>query len=203
MDMQAAGARGGKREAHHLSEVGDADREWQDALAIVERDLDEEALEEAHEVYLAEAARIRLRDRRGHLRLVLRCGAEVVGDVGSDDPIAGHLLIVEAGRTHVIAEWAITMVTGSQVRLRIDEETSVDGGVRSALTRMKPAERSLTSWLREVWIEGRRVEAMTASGSLRAGSVTFVGADHVELSGSDSEPVVLPLAAVDVWSVLA
>ena len=169
-----------------------ADREWQDALAIVEREFDDGVLEEAHEVYLAEAARIRLRDRRGHLRLVLRCGADLAGDIGRDDPIADHLVIVGAGRTHVIAERAITMVTGSQVHLRGDEPAA-----------SIPSERSLASWLREVWIEGCRVEVVTASGSRRTGSVTFVGADHVELSGSDSEPVVLPFTAVDVWSVLA
>lgn len=168
-----------------------AEREWQDAVAIVERELDDEALEEAHEVYLAEAARTRLRDREGWVRVALRHGAEVGGELGSHDPIAEHLVIVDAGRTQVIAERAIVAVSGSQTRLRGEGEPGVfEGG------------RSLASWLREVWIEGRRVEAMTVTGSRWTGSLTFVGADHIELSGSDRAPVVVPFMAVDVWSVL-
>lgn len=172
-------------------EFGDVERVWADAVAVVEADRDAGSVDEAHEVYLAEAGRTRLRDRRGRVRLALRSGGRVEGELCSPQEIIGCLLVAgEDGATHAVAESSVIWMAGSEVALRAEE------GPAQARAR----ERSLASWLREAWVEGAPVRLLTSSGEQVVVTITFVGADHVE-GARGAERLVLPVTSVEVWTI--
>lgn len=171
----------------------DADRIWDDAVACVQADLDGEAVAEAHELYLAEAARTRLAERIGRVQVSLRSGRDVRGTVVDEPQVAGHLALRGVdGACALVAEHAIRSMTGSAIRLRRED-------VAHSAARGLPA-RSLASWLREVWQADAAVQVIDLAGESHAGRVVFVGADHLEITARD-ESIVLPFAAVDLWRV--
>lgn len=161
------------------------DRVWLEAAARVQSDLDAEARQEAREVFVAEAARCRLADRVGDVRLTLRCGTAVDGVLVAEEPVAGHLTLRDAsGRHHVIPAAAVVTMRRSRTALRpegADEATPI------------------TQWLREAWAVHEAIRLLDSAGTSRTGVVSFVGADHVELHDS-ADSVVIPLAAVEMWS---
>ncbi len=172
----------------------DVDRLWSEAAAAVQGDLDAYVVEEAHEVFLAEAARTRLLDRRGTARIALRGGGEVRGVIVEEPHVLGHVALRDPdGTTSLVALDAIGFLTGSEVRLR--PET----GASATASAVGDAGCTLASWLREEWQRGSVLHVLDRSGSRWAGRATFVGADHAELD-CPTGLVVLPYAAVDCWS---
>ena len=157
---------------------------WQEAASRVLAENAAEVRDEAVEVYLAEVARCRLVDRRGAARLHLRCGARLVGHLTGQHVAAGHLdLVTPDGAQALVPAAAVITLTGARLALR--EETGEREG-------------SLGAWLREAWLAGDLLRVLDAAGRWHAGTVLAVGADHVELTGSEG-PVVIPFAAVEAW----
>lgn len=152
----------------------------------VEAESAAELAAEAVEVYVAEAARCRLPDRRGAARVTLRCGVVLAGALEPDaSPDACLSLVSDTGATVLVPVTAVLTVTGSRAALRDEGPTG---------------HRSLTSCLREAWQSGTRVRVLVGSGTWIGGVIRLVGADHVEIDtdGADAA-VVLPLAAVEAW----
>lgn len=167
----------------------DSDAIWAEAAAGVQADVDADVRAEAFEVYMAEAARMRIHDRRGPARLTLRCGAVLIGDLAGDGPgsIAGMIEMREAsGRRLLVGEAAIMTLTGTAAVLH-DE----------AVRRLRP---TLSARLRETWQLGGLVRVLLADGRWVAGDIVQVGADHVELA-EGGESVVIPFGAVEAWSL--
>ena len=159
---------------------------WQEAVAGVQASLDADLRDEAHEVFVAEAARCRIVDRVGRARVSLRCGITLEGELApdSDDALEDHLVMTdEAGVSLLVPVAAIATMTGSRPALRSE------GRGRT---------RSLASWLRELWSTDEPVHLVDGSGRWAAGRLTYVGADHVELVSGESARVV-PLASVEAW----
>lgn len=163
--------------------VAMTDELWLEASAHVQSDDEADLRAEAAEVFLAEAARTRLEDHAGPVRITLRSGRVIDGQLVADDPVAGHLCVADAdgGQTRVPIG-AIDHVTGSHPALR-DE-------VRVA--------RTLTSWLRDCWRLGDAIAVLNRSGRWHRGTIDFVGADHVVLL-ADGGTVTIPFPAVDAW----
>ena len=159
---------------------------WQEAAAGVQSSLDAELRDEAHEVFVAEAARCRMADRVGRARVSLRCGVTLDGELApdSDDAIEDHLVMTdEAGVSLLVPVAAIAAMTGSRPALR------PEGQGRT---------RSLASWLRELWSTDEPIRLVDGSGRWVVGRLRYVGADHVEVVSGESARVV-PLVSVEAW----
>lgn len=173
-------------------------RIWWQAAAELESDLAAEAAEEAYEVFLVEASRMRLVDRRGWVQVHLGCGMTVSGDILGDDEVADFLALQEdSGATALVPVSAIVRLKGSRPALRPAERAGGTDADRPSL-----AARSLASWLRDLSAEGAIVRLVLRDASVITGAVVHVGADHVELVelGSD-HGVVVPCASVECWTV--
>ncbi len=165
----------------------DAERTWQDAAAVVEGELQVEAVEEAYEVYVAEAARTRLTDREGPGLLRLSTGSVIEGEVVVDDPIHDHLQVrLATGDIAVVPLTALICLRGTRPSLRREarEET-----------------RTLTSWLRSCWLAGVRMRAVTVDGLAWSGTISHVAADHVALVDDADDCWLIGLASVEHWLV--
>lgn len=164
------------------------DEMWLEAAAMVAADVDADLRREAVEVYAAEAARTRIEDLGGAMRVRVRCGHVLAGVADPREPIAEHLVLAASGagaRDHValvVPTWAVIAVDGSAVALR-DE---ADG----------PRPRSIGSWLRERWHEGDVLRILDRSGTMHIGPLSMVGADHVRLASGRC----IALRAVDAWT---
>lgn len=173
-------------------------RIWWEAAAEVESELAAEVAEEAYEVFVAEAARVRLVDRRGHVRVHLHSGASVAGDLLVDVDMAEHLAIREAsGATSLVTVSAIVSMRGSHVVLR---PTDPDGA--SPGSSLDQRGTSIGSWLRRIGQEGAVIRVLLRDGVVIVGTVEMVARDHVELVELGSaESVVVPFAAVECWTI--
>lgn len=165
----------------------DAERVWREAAAAVEVELETEVVEEAYEVYVAEAARTRLTDREGAAHLRLRSGSLLEGDVVADEPIAEHLRVLLAtGEVAIVPVTGLVAVRGTRPMLRAEES---DGS------------STLSSWLRSCWLGGVRMRATTVDGLAWTGTIAEVGADYVSLVDDAGEFWLLPVASVECWIV--
>lgn len=165
----------------------DAERVWREAAAAVEVELETEVVEEAYEVYVAEAARTRLTDREGAAHLRLRSGSLLEGDVVADEPIADHLrVLLTTGDVAVVPVTGLVAVRGTRPFLRREGS---DGSC------------TLSSWLRSCWLGGVRMRAITVDGLAWSGAIAEVGADHVSLVDDDGGCWLLALASVECWIV--
>lgn len=165
--------------------MNDGEAVWLEAEAGVQSELDAEVRSDAFEVFMAEAARMRIQDRIGRARIVLRCGVWLDGDIAGDDVIVGHLCLRErSGRRLVVPVSSITTATGSRPGRREDG-----------------AERTVSSWLREAWAAGDRLQLLTRDGRWIAGRLAHVGADHVDLVG-EPDAVTVPFTAVDAYHLI-
>jgi hypothetical protein len=142
--------------------------------------------EDAFEFFVTEAARIRLVDRRGVVRLHVRSGAVVTGELSAHDDGECLELVDSSGRTVLVPVAAVSSIRGSRTALRDESRSS------------RP--RSLASRLREHWSSGTRLRVLLHSGEWIAGVVTLVAADHVELVIA-SESCVVPFAAAEAWDL--
>lgn len=159
---------------------------WLEAVSAVAADADADLRAEAAEVFAAEAARIRLVDLHGRVRITLRCGQVVAGLLDGDEPIGGHLVVCADGSETVGQRWliptnAVVHLDGSRIDLRPELSP--------------PAPRSIGSWLRERWLDGDAISVLDRSAVRHTGSITLVGADHVRLASSRC----IPFHAVDAW----
>jgi hypothetical protein len=162
----------------------DGEGVWLEAAAGIQSGLDADLRAEAFEVYVAEAARMRMQDRVGTVRLSLRCGHAIEGEITGDDAIGAHLrLRDDSGRHLVVPVGSITRMSGSRPGPRIE------GG-----------DRTVTSWLRERWAVGDLLRLLTRDGTWIVGALTHVGADHVDVVVG-GETTTVPLEAVDAWSL--
>lgn len=173
-----------------------SDRAWAEAAARVQADDEADARDAARELRAVEASRMRLQDRHGSVRVDLRCGEVIVGELGADaaEAVDGFLDIREqrGGRT-LVAAWAVVTMTGSHRGLRVEDSSA-------------PAVR-LSALLRETWSTGEPITALDVRGRWHRGSITWVGADHVEVvvqrgvetPALATTPLVLPRAAVEAW----
>jgi len=148
---------------------------------------DDHVRDEAFELFAAEAARTRLADRAGNVRIVLRSGRVLVGELGTAEQVAGHLRLVDGrGRQLLVAVDAISTIRGSSTALR-DEETA-------------ERSRSLASMLRETWALGERLQVLLHTGEWIGGAIRLVASDHLELVvGADD--CVIPFAASEAWGL--
>jgi hypothetical protein len=175
-------------------------RIWWEAAAEVESDLAADVAAEAYDVFVAEAARVHLVDRRGHVRVQLCSGASLAGEVLDGDEVAGHLgLREESGAVSLVCVAAIVCLRGSRVALRpVDPEDGRPGGLP-----VGPG-TSIGSWLRGVGEEGAVIRVALADGTVLAGTVVLVAADHVELVELGSaDRVAVPFGAVEYWMIPA
>lgn len=168
------------------------DEVWLEAAAAVSADDAAEVRADAAELFAAEAARTRLVDLRGSVRIRVRCGETLQGIVTTDDPVDAHVMLTSApspgtfdgGRTRclLVPTDAVLQIDGSSIDLR-----------QEAVTRVP---RTIGSWLRERWSDGEVVRILDRSGVVQTGAVTFVGADHVRLDSGRC----VAWSAVDAWS---
>ncbi|MEI6362768.1 MAG: hypothetical protein WCP95_11595 [Actinomycetes bacterium] len=160
---------------------------WLEAAAAAQEAADTELRLDAFEVYQAEAARSRLTDRIGWATVTLHCGTVLVGEVGrGQSPAPEGTLLVRRSDSSVIVVpvSAVAGVVGSSAGLRDEGELPV----------------SLASVLRECWATRASVRLLLPEGQWTAGTIVFVGADHVELHRED-ENVAIPYAAVQAWNL--
>jgi len=163
-----------------------ADRLWQEAVAGVQSSVDADLRDEAHEVFVAEAARCRLVDRAGPARVLLRCGVTLDGELtpAGEDAVHEHLVLRRPGAgSWLIPVPAVLSVRGSRPGLRPEGDR---------------APRSLTSWLRETWSADEQLCLIDATGTWLVGRLEYVGADHVELVHAGTRTVV-PMSSVEMW----
>lgn len=163
-------------------------RLWDEAEARVQADVDADLVDEAYEVFLAEAGRLRLADRRGSVRLHLRSGGRVDGTLDDVRVLAHVGVITPRGGLVLVPTRAIVVLEGSWRGLRMESAPDSGGDV------------TLASWLREAWREGILLRVTCCDGLTRVGVLRWVGADHVELHGDDpSQAWVLPYDSVEAW----
>lgn len=176
----------GMDSTHGKEQSAPADRLWQEAVALVEADLHQDAVAEAYEVYCAEVARSRLTDRVGEVQATLLGGADLRGRLLEDDPVADCLHLRSHGGTRwLIPVAAIITLRGGGSGLRPDEEA-------------EPSR--LTAVLRRE--EGRVLDLHLRDGQRWQALLVAVGADHVVLQrGADVDRVVVPLSAVEAWGL--
>lgn len=165
-------------------------RLWDEAEARVQADVDADLVDEAYEVFLAEAGRLRLVDRRGSVLLHLRSGGQVHGTLGDDVRVLAHVgVMTPRGGLVLVPTRAIVVLEGSWRGLRT--ESASDAG----------SDVTLASWLREAWREGVLLRVTCSDGLTRVGVLRWVGADHVELEGGDpSRAWVVPYDSVEAWA---
>ncbi len=167
----------------------DPESQWLAAAADLQADMDADVRAEAFEVFVAEAARARLADRVGSVRVSVRCGHVVIGDLDAtpEGEVAGHLQLVDVtGRRLLIPAASVLVMTGSRPGLRAEEPSR--------------AARSITARLREAWILDESVRALLVDGRSVGSRLLHVGADHVELD-EGATGMVVALGAVDVWVI--
>jgi len=155
---------------------------WLEALARVRSDEDDETRLEAGEVFLAEAARCRIVDRVGRVRVQLRGGHQVDGALAHDPRVAGHL-VVEGRWWSLVPMEAVVVLAGSRPGLNPEDPQG---------------ERTVGSVLREMWQSDTTVRALSAEGGTHVGPLAFVGADHADLRTA-SGILSLPFASVAAW----
>ncbi|MDO8309905.1 MAG: hypothetical protein Q7V58_16330 [Actinomycetota bacterium] len=148
---------------------------------------DHELRADAYEVFMAEAARVRLVDRSGPARVVLRCGVTLSGALvpPNGQEVSGTLDLLTDGRRVLVAAGAVVALVGPSAGLR-DESGS-----------RRP--RTLAAWLRECWSAGTRVSALLPDGTWAEGEVVLVAADHVELA-RQAERWVVPFVSAEAWT---
>jgi hypothetical protein len=168
--------------------MSDGQEFWLEAAAGVQAHVDEQLRSEAFEVFQAEAARCRLEDRIGRVRVALRCGSVVTGDLdgsGGALPPVGTLLVRQVdGRAVLISVSAVRELTGSSAGLRRE------GG----------RQQTLASVLRECWSAQTSVRVLRHDARWTVGRVVFVGSDHVELRRAN-EALTIPFSAVEAWDL--
>lgn len=142
---------------------------------------------DAFDLFMAEAARVRLVDRCGPARVVLRCGLTVSGElvppIGQE--VSGTLDLLAGGRRVLVAAGAVVALVGAPAGLR-DESGS-----------RRP--RTLAAWLRDCWSAGTRVSALLPDGTWAEGEVVLVAADHVELA-RNKERWIVPFVSAEAWT---
>lgn len=158
------------------------DAVWLEALARVRSDEDVETRLEAREVFLAEAARCRLVDRLGRVRVQVRGGHQVEGALTRDPRVADHL-VIEGRCWSLVPVGAVVVLAGSRPGLRPEPPEG---------------ERSVGSVLRDMWVVGASLRALCSDGGTHVGSLAFVGADHVDLRTA-AGVLSLPFASVAAW----
>ncbi len=145
--------------------------------------------DDAFELYMAEASRLRIRDRSGTARIRLRCGVSVLGTMGASISIGevdGCLSLDATGRVLLVAVGSIVAIHGGTTRLR--DESAVRGS------------RTVTSLLREYWSTGARVRALLGDGRWIDGVIVLVASDHVELLVAE-DIWTIPLAGIEAWDL--
>lgn len=159
---------------------------WQEAAAIVEAELADDAMAEAFEVYRAEIARSRLIDHTGSVQVTLVGGAVVRGLLLGESPVADCLYVHGIDGPH----WLIPVAEVLMLR----------GGVPRLRPEVEGEQRRLTSWLRDheaevIWVRMR-------DATHRRGVLDAVASDHVilTLAGEDAQ-VRVPVRAVEAWGV--
>ena len=175
--------------------LGLGDRDWLEVSGRVAAELAADLRGEAFEVYLAEAARTRVMDRRPtgsegptEIQVTLRCGHVVAGAIDDADPVSDALTVVATGgRRLLIPVGAAVTLTGLPRRLRDEGGPTVTASIGSRL-RMAAADAPVRVLLR--------------TGGWIAGDVAFVGADHVDLV-SAGRVVTVPFSSVDAWHLAA
>ena len=144
---------------------------------------------DAYDLFMAEAARVRLLERAGQARVILRSGVVLSGQLrtADDESVLGLLdLLTDDGRRLRVSSDAVTALVGASAALR-DES-----GTRRATT--------LTTRLRETWAAGSRIRTLLRDAGWIEGVIVLVAADHVELL-ADGERWVIPFGAVDAWDL--
>lgn len=166
-------------------------RLWAEAESIVQAEVDADLVDEAYEVFLAEATRLRLVDRQGAVRIQLRCGVHVEGDLSDDLRVRAHVgVTTTSGGIVLVATRAVVVLEGS-VR-----------GLRAECTADAASDVTLASWLREAWRAGALLRVTCGDGLVRTGVLRWVGADHAELLGASGiHPWVVPYESAEAWAV--
>lgn len=169
----------------------DPHRLWAEAESIVQAEADADLVDEAYEVFLAEAARLRLVDRRGAVRIQLRSGIHIEGDLSDMLRVRAHLgVTTTSGSVVLVATRAVAVLEGSS------------RGLRSECAADPESDVTLTSWLREAWRAGALLRVMCGDGLVRVGTLRWVGADHAEFVGADGDHAwVVPYDSVEAWAV--
>lgn len=160
-----------------------------DPFAALPARSDADVRADAFELFMAEAARVRMTERTGPARVELRSGAVIVGALvpPDADAVERHLLVVDrAGRRLLVFVDAVTALVGASAALR-DESSA------------RPV-RTLASRLRECWTSGSRLRVMMRDGRWIDGAIALVAADHVELIVS-GERWVVPFRAAEAWDL--
>lgn len=158
---------------------------WLEAAAAIHAETDAELRADAAELFAVEAARTRLIDLRGSLRIHLRSGQVVAGCASAEtERIEGHLSLTPEGRT-----------TEQVLLVPLEAVVHIDGSESALASETSSRGRSLGSWLRDRWAEGEVVRIIDRCGATHVGVVTFVGADHVRLDAMRC----VAFHAVDAW----
>ena len=165
------------------------DDTWQFHLSMMQSEPTTPLRAEAFEVFMAEAARVRLHERCGPARVHMRSGTVIAGELASpaDGAVEGHVLLVDdEGRHMLLPVASVSAVVGASVALR-DEST-------------RRRARSFASCLRDCWAAGERLRVLLEDGRWIDGVIALVASDHVELSVGD-ERWVIPFVAGQAWDV--
>lgn len=157
---------------------------WMEAAAGLQSDLDSQLRGEAYEVFVAEASRCRFVDRKGSIRVALRCGLVVVGVVadGIDRPPGTMAVRDGAGALLLLPHEAVLQMSGSRPCLRDESDTAP----------------TLAALLRESWSLAAPIRLLLADGRWIGGVIDFVGGDHLDLRTADG-PLSIPFLAVEAW----
>ena len=184
----------------------EAERLWWEADAALSAAAKDEVLDEAYEIYVAEAARSRMVDLCGKGTIRLRCGRDVTGTLGALPPVDGHLVVAdESAGTSLIPLRAVVSMTGTFTHLR--NELAHDSAHATVDDPAHRSEQRLARWLRDVWGTGVLIEILTCDGEVRRGRLTWAGADAVVLECADPArgdanlEVVIAHDAVERWSI--
>ena len=82
------------------------DDTWQFHLSMMQSEPTTPLRAEAFEVFMAEAARVRLHERCGPARVHMRSGTVIAGELASpaDGAVEGHVLLVDDEGRHILAK---------------------------------------------------------------------------------------------------
>lgn len=184
----------------------EAERLWWEADAALSAAAKNEVLDEAYEIYVAEAARSRMVDLCGKGTIMLRSGRDVTGTLGALPPVDGHLAVAdESAGTSLIPLHAVVSMTGTFTQLR--NELAHDSAHDTVDDQAHRSGQRLTGWLRDAWGTGVLIEILTCDGEVRRGRLTWAGADAVVLECADPArgdanlEVVIAHDAVERWSI--